>query len=307
MLALGALGAVEVASRLAGQRGQVVAGRADGRSPAAWPSPLTALGYGAIGLAPGGDRRDDLVRPRPGGQDLPPARLPVGPAGHQDGHPPDPRRGQGRLGHRPAPRRPQETPEDLIRIAASIAGPMTRTRSLIIGRRGRAGPARRPGVRDHRDRARPRGAVRTYTELFTVANRQDLEPSRAARRGAALCTERYLQTHSSAVAARARGSSASRATSTRTSRPGGEGPNVWICPTNRVGPVYQFVLEDGAWRFDGPVGILRPWGEIVPMADLARDRSRTGLDAAQGILRIYALLSDAATASCEPSGLQASP
>ncbi len=47
-----------------------------------------------------------------------------------------------------------------------------------------------------------------------------------------------------------------------------EGPNVWICPTNRVGPVYQFVLEDGTWRFDGPVGILRPWAEIVPMDDV---------------------------------------
>ena len=28
-----------------------------------------------------------------------------------------------------------------------------------------------------------------------------------------------------------------------------------------------FVLEDGAWRFDGPIGILRPWGQIIPMAD----------------------------------------
>ena len=27
--------------------------------------------------------------------------------------------------------------------------------------------------------------------------------------------------------------------------------------------MYQFVFEDGAWRFDGPVGILRAWGEIV--------------------------------------------
>jgi hypothetical protein len=47
-----------------------------------------------------------------------------------------------------------------------------------------------------------------------------------------------------------------------------EGPHVWICPTNRVGPVYQFVFENGGWRFDGPIAILRPWGEIVRTSDL---------------------------------------
>ena len=39
-------------------------------------------------------------------------------------------------------------------------------------------------------------------------------------------------------------------------------------PTNRVGPLYQFVFEAGAWRFDGPVGLLRGRGEVVPLADL---------------------------------------
>ncbi len=47
-----------------------------------------------------------------------------------------------------------------------------------------------------------------------------------------------------------------------------EGPNVWICPTNRIGPVYQFVFENDDWRFDGPVAILRPWGEIVRTSEL---------------------------------------
>jgi hypothetical protein len=47
------------------------------------------------------------------------------------------------------------------------------------------------------------------------------------------------------------------------------GPNVWICVTNRVGPVYQFVEENGEWRFDGPIAILRPHGELIPIADLA--------------------------------------
>ena len=37
-----------------------------------------------------------------------------------------------------------------------------------------------------------------------------------------------------------------------------EGPNVLICTSNRIGPVYQFVYEDGRWHFDGLVGILNP-------------------------------------------------
>jgi hypothetical protein len=104
-------------------------------------------------------------------------------------------------------------------------------------------------------------AMANYTALIAAANRQDID---AVRR---LCTARYLRTH--------------------TPRPTDEGgviglprnvhknfqawrhgPSVWLCPTNRVGPLYQFVFEDGSWRFDGPIGILRPRGEVVPLADL---------------------------------------
>ena len=80
MLALGAMGAVEVATRLlASGVKSSLAGLTILSGGLAVP--LTALGYGAIGLAQGGDGRDDLLRPRPRGQDLPPAGLPVGPAG----------------------------------------------------------------------------------------------------------------------------------------------------------------------------------------------------------------------------------
>ena len=47
------------------------------------------------------------------------------------------------------------------------------------------------------------------------------------------------------------------------------GSAVWICPMNRVGPLYQFVLEAGSWRFDGPIGILRGRGEVVLSDDLS--------------------------------------
>ena len=113
MLALGAMGLVGVASRLLASglksslAGLTVADRRPGR-------PADRAGLRRHRPGPGGDRRDDVVCPRPGGQDVPPPGLPVGTARDQDGHPADPRRGQGRLGHRPAARRPQEAPEDLI-------------------------------------------------------------------------------------------------------------------------------------------------------------------------------------------------
>ena len=105
-----------------------------------------------------------------------------------------------------------------------------------------------------------RRSVGVYTQLLGAANRQDVE---AACR---LCSTRYLATHPI--------------------RPAGEGglvglprnihknfqvwrsgPHVWLCPTNRVGPVYQFVHESGAWRFDGPVGVLQGRGRFVPLED----------------------------------------
>lgn len=45
-----------------------------------------------------------------------------------------------------------------------------------------------------------------------------------------------------------------------------DGGVVLLCPTDRVGPVYRFVLEAGGWKFDGPAGLLGPGGRVEPMA-----------------------------------------
>jgi hypothetical protein len=111
-------------------------------------------------------------------------------------------------------------------------------------------------------RTRPvRLAVAAYTELLGAANRGDLG---AARR---LCSARYLQAHRLAPASEGGivGLPRNIHTNFQAWR---QGPHIWICPTNRVGPVYQFVHERGAWRFDGPVGLLRGRGEFLPFADL---------------------------------------
>jgi hypothetical protein len=113
-----------------------------------------------------------------------------------------------------------------------------------------------------------RGAVRTCSELFTIANRPSLRPEERIAAARALCTNRYLATHKLDVADDGQALVGFPRNFNKNFKAWREGTNVWICPTNRVGPVYQFVFEDGAWRFDGPVGILRPWGQIIPMADV---------------------------------------
>jgi hypothetical protein len=112
-----------------------------------------------------------------------------------------------------------------------------------------------------------RGAMRTCSAIFTIANRPDLTDTERLEAARSLCSTRYLQTHPLALAAEG-GLSGFPRNINKNFKAWREGPNVWICPTNRVGPVYQFVFENGDWRFDGPVAILRPWGEIVRTSEL---------------------------------------
>jgi hypothetical protein len=105
-----------------------------------------------------------------------------------------------------------------------------------------------------------RRGVAAYTELLAAVNRQDLD---AVQR---LCSTRYLRTH--ALTPAAEGGVVGMPRNIHTNfQAWREGPNVWICPTNRVGPIYQFVPEGDAWRFDGPIGVLQGRGQVVRYAD----------------------------------------
>jgi hypothetical protein len=112
-----------------------------------------------------------------------------------------------------------------------------------------------------------RGAMRTLSELFTIANRPDLTDAERKQAAEALCTARYLKAHPLAIAAEG-GIIGFPRNINKNFKAWREGTNVWICPTNRIGPIYQFVFENNRWRFDGPVALLRPWGEIVRTSDL---------------------------------------
>jgi hypothetical protein len=106
-----------------------------------------------------------------------------------------------------------------------------------------------------------RQAVSTYLALMDAADHGDID---AVRR---LCTDRYLASHDPEPA-RGGGVVGLPRNIHKNFRAWRHGQNVWLCPTNRVGPLYQFVFEHDSWRFDGPVGILRPRGEVIPYADL---------------------------------------
>jgi hypothetical protein len=107
-----------------------------------------------------------------------------------------------------------------------------------------------------------RQALTAYTALLAAANRQDVPAVRG------LCSARYLQTHSPRPAPEG-GIVGLPRNIHPNHRAWRHGDAVWICPTNRVGPIYQFILEGDAWKFDGPAGILRGRGEVITGLDLS--------------------------------------
>ena len=98
-------------------------------------------------------------------------------------------------------------------------------------------------------------SVRAYNELIAAANAQD--------RGAieALCSDRYLRDRGVAFAPEG-GMIGLPRTIHKNFQAWRKGPNVWICPTNRVGPVFQFIREGRVWKFDGTIGLLRAGGVV---------------------------------------------
>jgi len=103
-----------------------------------------------------------------------------------------------------------------------------------------------------------RESVRSCTDLIGAANRQDLAAA------AVVCSRHYLVAHPLRLA-EGGGLAGLPRTIHKNFRAWQQGPAVWVCPTDRVGPVYQFVAEAGAWKYDGLVGVLRPRGEFLPV------------------------------------------
>lgn len=104
-----------------------------------------------------------------------------------------------------------------------------------------------------------RGALRTYADLIAAAHRQDLGAV------AACYSRRWLRIAPPVASPEGGVVGIPRNLPHKNFRAWRHGPHVRLCPSNRVGPVFQFVHEDGRWRFDGPIGLLRPGGRFVPI------------------------------------------
>jgi hypothetical protein len=113
-----------------------------------------------------------------------------------------------------------------------------------------------------------RGAVRTCSELFTIANRDDLTDSERLSAARALCSTQYLRKHPLALAPEGGIVNIPRNINMHFTA-WHEGPNIWICPRDRIGAVYQFVFEDESWRFDGLIANLDRYGQIVRASDFS--------------------------------------
>ncbi len=105
-----------------------------------------------------------------------------------------------------------------------------------------------------------RPAVATFSALVGAANAGDLDAVRA------LCSARFLGSRRLEVAPGG-GVVGLPRNIHKNFRVWPQGREAWLCPTDRVGPVYRFVPEGGAWKFDGLAGLLGPGGRVEPVGD----------------------------------------
>jgi hypothetical protein len=105
-----------------------------------------------------------------------------------------------------------------------------------------------------------RGAVAAYVELIGSANVGDVGRVRRS------CSARYLgsrpivRAEEGGVVGLPRGIHPNF-------RAWRAGPDVLLCPTNRLGPVYRFVREADGWKFDGPAGVIGRGGRLIEADD----------------------------------------
>jgi hypothetical protein len=111
-----------------------------------------------------------------------------------------------------------------------------------------------------------RETMRRYSELVALGNRVDLTDADRLAAARALCSNRYVASGRLALAPEG-GIAGLPRTISKNFQAWREGPNVWICPTNRIGPVYQFVRERGQWQFDGQIAMLHPGGVVEKTGD----------------------------------------
>jgi hypothetical protein len=116
-----------------------------------------------------------------------------------------------------------------------------------------------------------RESTRAFSELIAIGNRPartETERLQALAAASELCSSRYLAAKPLELGPEG-GIVGLPRTMQNNFVAWQEGESVWICPRKRLGPVYQFVLENGRWRFDGLVAMfVPPRGELVRVDDM---------------------------------------
>ena len=84
-----------------------------------------------------------------------------------------------------------------------------------------------------------RGAVRTCSELFTIANRPGLQPEERIAAAQSLCTRRYLATHKLDVADDGQGLVGIPRNLNKNFKAWCEGANIWVCPLSPFRPTNE--------------------------------------------------------------------
>ncbi len=98
-----------------------------------------------------------------------------------------------------------------------------------------------------------RGAVRSFSALVWAANRGEVETVKR------LCSNRYRGKHTLERAPEG-GVVGFPRNIHKNFQAWDRSTEVWICPGNRVGPVYRMVREGDGWVLDGLAGYLAPDG-----------------------------------------------
>jgi hypothetical protein len=117
-----------------------------------------------------------------------------------------------------------------------------------------------PMAREVRSLRMTRGGVATFTNLLASGNAGDLDAVRL------LCSRHYLESRRIALSSEGGLVGLPRLIH-KNFQAWVEGDQVWLCPTDRVGPVYRLVLEAEAWKFDGLVGLLGVGGQVEPLVE----------------------------------------
>jgi hypothetical protein len=105
-----------------------------------------------------------------------------------------------------------------------------------------------------------RGGVTAFAVILDTANDGDVEAVKP------LCSEQYRNTHEFENAPEG-GVAGFPRTMHSNFAAWVEGDDVLLCPTDRIGPVYRLIYQDGNWKFDGLVGLLGASGRVEPAVE----------------------------------------